>query len=106
MGRKQGGKRLTKPTSEESNNANSQGTAGVKPTANEAKTKGHIVIPFTQDLCESIKKICGKYGIQIHFKGNSTIKNLLVFPKDKEWKPKVRPSTGTNVGTLHVMRNK
>ena len=30
---------------------------------------------------QSIKKICGGYGIQIHFKGNSIIKNLLVSPK-------------------------
>ena len=33
---------------------------------------------------ESIKKICGRYGIQTHFKGGSTIKNLLVSPKDKD----------------------
>ena len=26
--------------------------------------------------------ICSRYGIQTHFKGNSTMKNLLVFPKD------------------------
>ena len=38
----------------------------------------------TQGLCESIKKICGRYGIQTHFKGGTTIKNLLVFPKDKD----------------------
>ena len=48
------------------------------------KSKGHIVIPYTQGLCESIKKICGRYGIQTHFKGGSTIKNLLVSPKDKD----------------------
>ena len=30
--------------------------------------KGHIVIPYTQGLCESITKICGRYGIQTHFK--------------------------------------
>ena len=48
------------------------------------KTKGHIVIPYTQGLCESFKKICGRYGIQTHFKGGSTIKNLLVSPKDKD----------------------
>ena len=64
--------------------ANSQGTAGSQPTTNEVKTKGHIVIPCTQGLCESIKKICSRYGIQIHIKGNSTIKNLLVSPKDKD----------------------
>ena len=34
-------------------------------------------------MCESIKKICGRYGIQTHIKGGSTIKNLLVSPKDK-----------------------
>ena len=46
--------------------------------------KGHIVIPYTQGLCESIKKICGRFGIQTHFKGGRTIKNLLVSPKDKD----------------------
>ena len=48
------------------------------------KSKGHIVISYTQGLCESIKKICGRYGIQTHFKGGCTIKNLLVSPKDKD----------------------
>ena len=48
------------------------------------KSKGHIVIPYTQGLCESIKRICGRYGIQTHFKGGKTIKNLLVSPKDKD----------------------
>ena len=62
----------------------SNDTTGAKPTTNKLKTKGPIVIPYTQGLCESIKKICSKYGIQTHFKGNSTIKNLLVSPKDKD----------------------
>ena len=51
---------------------------------NEIKIKGHIVLPYTQGLCESIKKICGRYGIQTHFKGGSAIKSLLVSPKDKD----------------------
>ena len=38
---------------------NSQGTAGTQPTTNEVKTKGHIVIPYTQGLCESIKGSVG-----------------------------------------------
>ena len=64
------------------------------------------VIPYTQGLCESVKKICGRYGIQTHFKGGSTIKNLLISPKDKDpWSPKVMPSIGINVGTLLVMMN-
>ena len=28
--------------------------------------------------------ICRKYGFQTHFKGNRTIKNILVKPKDKD----------------------
>ena len=77
-------KRLTKPTSEVSYGASSQATTGAQPTTNEVKTMDHIVIPYTQGLCESIKKICSRYGIQTHFKGNGTIKNLLVSPKDKD----------------------
>ena len=59
-------------------------TTGAQPITNEVKNKGHIVIPYTQGLCESIKKICGRYGIQTHFKGGRTIKNLLISPKDKD----------------------
>ena len=61
-----------------------QGTVNTQSTTNKVKTKDHIVIPYTQGLCESIKKICSRYGIQTHFKGNRTIKNLLVSPKDKD----------------------
>ena len=60
------------------------GTTGAQPSTNEVKNKGHIVIPYTQGLCESIKKICDRYGIQTHFKGGRTIKNLLVSPKDRD----------------------
>ena len=77
-------KRLTKPTSEVSNVANSQGTAGTQSTTNEVKTKGHVVMPCTQGLCKSIKKICSRYSTQTHFKGNSTIKSLLISPKDQD----------------------
>ena len=37
-----------------------------------------------QDLCESIKGICGKYGIKTYFRGNKPIKNILVSPEDKD----------------------
>ena len=77
-------KRLIKPTSEINNGAEVQGTTGTQATTNEVKTKGHIVIPYTKGLGESIKKTCHRYGLQTHFKGNSTIKNLLVSPKDKD----------------------
>ena len=77
-------KRLSRSTGEVNDGDNSPGTAGTQPTTNEIKTKGHIVIPYTQSLCKSIKKIFGRYGIQTHFKGSSSIKNLLVSPKDKD----------------------
>ena len=54
-----------------------------QPANHEVKNKGHIVIPYTQGLCESIKKICGRYGIQTHFKSGRTIRNLLVSPKKR-----------------------
>ena len=76
--------RLNKPSSEASDGANKQGTTGVQPATKDVKTKGHIVIPYTQGLCESIKKICGRYGIQNYFKDSNTIRNLLVSPKDKD----------------------
>ena len=77
-------KRLNKSTSEVIDGVNNQGTTVAQAVTNEVKSKGHIVIPYTQGLCENIKKICGRYGIQTHFKGGSTIKNLLVSPKDKD----------------------
>ena len=77
-------KRLNRPSSEVNDGANNQDTTGAQHTTNKVKTKGHIVIPYTQGLCKSIKKICGRYGIQTHFKDSSTIRNLLVSSKDKD----------------------
>ena len=77
-------KRLNRSSSEAIDGANNQGANSTPAATREVKSKGHIVIPYTQDLCESIKKICGRYGIQTHFKGGSTIKNLLDSPKDKD----------------------
>ena len=37
-----------------------------------------------QGTAESFKHICGKYGINVHFKGNTTIKQLLMKPKDQD----------------------
>ena len=99
-------KRLSRPSREVTDGANNQGTAGTQPTTNEVKTKGHFVIPYIQGLCESIKKICGKYGIQAHLKGGSTIRNLLVSPRTKTpWSAKVGPYISFNMVSLPVMMN-
>ena len=46
--------------------------------------KPYIVVPYVKGMSESCKNICRKHGIEIHFKGGSTIKDLLVHPKDKD----------------------
>ena len=73
-------KRLNKSSSQ----VNDRGNQNAQSANQGVPSKGHIVIPYTQGLCESIKKICGRHGIQTHFKGGRTIKNLLVSPKDKD----------------------
>ena len=47
-----------------------------------------MVIPYVQGLGESIMCTVSKYGIQTHFKGNRTLKQMLVKPKDKDPKEK------------------
>ena len=49
---------------------------------------GYVVISYTQGLAESFKDICSKYGIQTSFKGNTSIKQVLMKPKDQEPKDK------------------
>ena len=44
----------------------------------------YIVVPYTKGLCESYKSIRNKYGVQAYFRGGNTLKNLLMFPKDKD----------------------
>ena len=41
-------KRLNRPSREVTDGANNQGATGTQATTNEVKTKGHIVIPYTQ----------------------------------------------------------
>ena len=88
-----------------SNGANNKGTTGAQPSTKEVKTKGHIVMPYTQGLCESIKKICGRYSIQTYFKGSNHQK-LTSLPRTKTlWSTKVGPFIGSNVVTSLVMMN-
>ena len=47
-------------------------------------TVGQVVIPYTKGIGESITQVCGKYGIQVHFRGNSTIKQALMKSKDQD----------------------
>ena len=59
-----------------------------QPATNSSNksTVGQVVIPYTKGIAESIKHICGKYGIQVHFKGNTTIKQVRMKPKGPDSK--------------------
>ena len=49
-----------------------------------ATERCHILVSYTKGLFESYKSICGKYRVQVYFKGGDTLKSLLMFQKDKE----------------------
>ena len=68
--------------STQGNNNPSSNTEG-GPTR-EKPNVAHVVISYIQGLGDGFKKIYGKYGIQTYFKGNITIKQLLMKPKDQD----------------------
>ena len=70
------------PSEEDTNNIRDNTTR--RDPNKEKHMKGHIVIPYSQGIGESIKKICRKYGIQTNFKGNMTIMQILLTFKDKD----------------------
>ena len=46
--------------------------------------KPYVMVPYVKGMSESCRKICRKHGIEMHFKGGSTIKDLLVHPKGRD----------------------
>ena len=50
----------------------------------ECQVRVTLSFPRQKVFVKVSEKICGRYGIQTHFKGGRTIKNLLVSPKDKD----------------------
>ena len=47
-------------------------------------SRGHITVSYSEGLSETVKNICRRYGIQVHFKSDKSIKDELVAPKDKD----------------------
>ena len=43
-----------------------------------------MVVPYIKALSESFKNVWNKVGVQVHFKGNNTIHNILVAPSNKD----------------------
>ena len=63
---------------------NNQGASTTNTTPGPTNTIGQVVIPYTQGTAKGFKHICGKHDIKVHFKGNTTIKQLLMKPKDQD----------------------
>ena len=74
---------LSNSNSQTHNNNNQDNNQTTTRHGNKA-TIGQVVITYTKGISESIKHICGKYGIQVHFMGNTTIKQVLMKPKDQD----------------------
>ena len=55
-----------------------------KDTSSSLTQRPYMVFPYYKGVSESLKKICGKHGVQVYFKGGHTIKSLLVGPKDQD----------------------
>ena len=68
--------------------ANNQDASSTNTTRSNKNYIGQVVIPYTQGTAKGFKNICGKCGIQVHFKGNTTIKQLLMKPKEQDPKEK------------------
>ena len=99
-------KRLTRSSSEVNDGANSQDTTGAQPVTNEVKTKGHIVVLYTQGLSESIKKICEGMVYKPISKVIAPSKTYCSSPRTKNpWSTEAGPYTGSNVVTLPAMMN-
>ena len=75
---------ITNRATEDHNN-NTANTGNTSHTVCKPKVE-YVVVPYTKGSSESFKMICGKYGIQTYFRGNTTIKQTLMKPKDQELK--------------------
>ena len=60
------------------------GTRTTKNNNSNITQKSFIVVPYYAGLSENIQNIGRKFGVQVHCKGGTTIKNLLMAPKDKD----------------------
>ena len=99
-------KRLNKPSSEANDRVSNQVPTVPLMPPEKLRGKGHIVIPYTQGLYESIKKSVEGMGSKLTSKVDAPSRTSWSPLRTKTpWSPKVMPSTGINVGTSHVMMN-
>ena len=99
-------KRCNRSSREVNDGANSQGTAGSQPITKEVKTKGHMVIPYTQGLCKSIKWSVRGIVFRPTLKVIAPSKTYQCPPRTRtSWSTKVGPCTGSSMVTLLAMMN-
>ena len=55
-----------------------------KASNSNQNQKPYMVVSYHKGVSESLKKTCGKHGIQVYFKAGKTIKSLLMAPKDQD----------------------
>ena len=67
---------MSKPAQKKKNNPNT--------TQQNTNQKSYITVPYCMGLSESVKKKYNNYGVQVYFRVGTTIKNLLMAPKDKD----------------------
>ena len=48
----------------------------------KTKPTGHITLSYVPKVSENLRRIFGKYGVQVHFKPANTLRQVLVRPKD------------------------
>ena len=53
-------------------------------TYTDARPKGHVTLPFVAGVTEAITRRIRKTGVAVHSRPHSTIRKLLVAPKDKD----------------------
>ena len=67
------------------NQTEAQSNSNNRANNNSRQNKNiSIVIPYIQGLGERYKRTCNKQGIQVHFKGTNTVKQLLMAAKDQD----------------------
>ena len=68
--------KMNTPAQKKKNNTNT--------TQQNNNPKPYITVPDSKGLSESVKKKCNNYGVQVYFRGSTTIRNLPGTPKDKD----------------------
>ena len=71
----------------ENRNRRKQGNNNISQT----NRRCHIVVPYSQGLCEIYKNICSKYGVQVNFKGGNTFEEPVDIPKGQRGQNKTEP---------------